>query len=184
MLYLTLVFYTCIYRFYILHLCTLVQHWYKCYLYLCVVFENGALKINTCACVVLVLCGAKFDSDLNHIKSVHIEYLNAGCDVITVNSYAIVQQRLEGILGYGREDSEAAWNKMMENALKAANDARHEWVGHETNSEAQRTILIAGSSPPLHGSYKPNEVGKYSRILETYKNRNGKNLRFSNSAKK
>ena len=122
--------------------------------------------------------------DLNHIKSVHIEYLNAGCDVITVNSYAIVQQRLEGILGYGREDSEAAWNKMMENALKAANDARHEWVGHETNSEAQRTILIAGSLPPLHGSYKPNEVGKYSRILETYKNRNGKNLRFSNSAKK
>ena len=62
MLYLTLVFNTCIYRFYILHLCTLVQHWYKCYLYLCVVFENGALKINTCACVVLVLCGAKFDS--------------------------------------------------------------------------------------------------------------------------
>ena len=45
--------------------CTLVQHWYKCYLYLCVVFENGALKINTCACVVLVLCGAKFDSDVN-----------------------------------------------------------------------------------------------------------------------
>ena len=34
-----------------------------CYLYLCVVFEKGALKINTCACVVLVLCGAKFDSD-------------------------------------------------------------------------------------------------------------------------
>ena len=65
MLHLTLVFYTCIYRFYILHLCTLVQHWYKCYLYLCVVFENGALQINTCACVVLVLCGAKFDSEKN-----------------------------------------------------------------------------------------------------------------------
>ena len=59
-LYLQILYFTLVYTG-----VTLVQ----AHLYLCVVFENGALKINTCACVVLVLCGTKFDSGHHHEDS-------------------------------------------------------------------------------------------------------------------
>ena len=97
--------------------------------------------------------------DPDYIKKVHLDYIRAGADIITANTYATVAKRLEKELDYG--DSKKVWEQMMSNALDAAVDARKE--------SGNDRILIAGSLPPLHGSYKPLQVGAYNDIFETYK---------------
>ena len=78
------------------------------------------------------------------VQQVHTEFLQAGADVITTNSYAIVPFHI----GYERFDKDG--QLLAERAGQLAKNAvRH--VGHGK---------VAGSIPPLFGSYRPDLFDK------------------------
>ncbi len=87
------------------------------------------------------------------VKQIHIDYIDAGADVITTNTYGLIRIDLanEGI-----EDRFAELNVL---ACMLAREAR------ETS---ERPVLIAGSLPPLRGSYRPDLVGPWDEIRPLY----------------
>jgi S-methylmethionine-dependent homocysteine/selenocysteine methylase len=89
------------------------------------------------------------------VQEVHEDYIRAGARVITTNSYATVRHRLEDTAGLGDR-----WADLMELSGRLAQQAR-DAVGEE--------VLIAGSLPPLHGSYRPELVRPYEEIEPVYK---------------
>jgi S-methylmethionine-dependent homocysteine/selenocysteine methylase len=88
------------------------------------------------------------------VLEVHLDYIAAGADVITTNTYGIIRSELakEGI-----EDRYAELNRM---AGALARQARE---------EGGRNVAIAGSLPPLRGSYRPDLVGPLAEILPQYR---------------
>ena len=89
------------------------------------------------------------------VQQVHEDYIRAGASVITTNSYATVRRRLEAIGGMGSE-----YEKLIDLAGVIANRAR-DAVG--------QSVLIAGSLPPLNGSYRPDRVLQSSELEPIYR---------------
>ena len=92
------------------------------------------------------------------VAEVHRDFIQAGADVITLSSYAATPTRLAK---YNRQDEFEALQKAAINAAKQACD------------DMGLSTLIAGSLPPLPGSYRPSErLGsqlsqqEYQQILE------------------
>ena len=92
------------------------------------------------------------------VAEVHRDFIQAGADVITLSSYAATPTRLAK---YNRQDEFEALQKAAINAAKQACD------------DMGLSTLIAGTLPPLPGSYRPSEhLGsqlsqqEYQRILE------------------
>ncbi len=83
------------------------------------------------------------------VERLHRDYIAAGARVITTNTYATVRQRLP-------EDRAARWGEMVLAACRAARGA------------APGGVRVAGSLPPLHGSYRPEGVGDFATIKATY----------------
>ena len=88
------------------------------------------------------------------VRQVHRDYIAAGADVITTNTYGVIRNDLakEGI-----EDRFAELNLL---ACALARQAR---------DEAGRPVLIAGSLPPLRGSYRPDLVEPFTVIAPLYR---------------
>lgn len=78
----------------------------------------------------------------HHVEQVHRDFLAAGADVITTNSYAVVPFHI----GEERFATEAAVlaSRAGEVARTAANEV------------TDRPVRVAGSLPPLFGSYRPD----------------------------
>ena len=76
-----------------------------------------------------------------YVRRVHESFVAAGADVITTNSYAVVPFHI----GAARFASEGA-------ALAALSGR----LARETAAAAPRKILVAGSLPPICGSYRPD----------------------------
>ncbi len=89
------------------------------------------------------------------VREVHEDYIRAGADVITTNSYATVRKRLQDIAGLGRE-----FERLVTLSGQLAVDAR---------DKSEREVLIAGALPPLNGSYRPDRVGRTEDILPIYR---------------
>ncbi len=70
----------------------------------------------------------------------HTDFINAGVDVIIVNTYGVVPFHL------GPERFEARGRELAELAGRLAREAA---------DSADRDVLVAGSLPPLFGSYEP-----------------------------
>lgn len=88
------------------------------------------------------------------VQSVHEDYLRAGADIITTNTYSTSRERLEGAdLG----DRMAEINRQAGTLAERA----QEMVGREA--------LIAGSLPPFRGSYRPDRVGDFEEIEPKYR---------------
>jgi S-methylmethionine-dependent homocysteine/selenocysteine methylase len=87
------------------------------------------------------------------VRQVHLDYIVAGAEIITTNTYGVIRQDLakEGI-----EDRYAELNLL---ACKLAVRAR-EMSG--------RDVVVAGSLPPLRGSYRPDLVGPSEEIQTLY----------------
>lgn len=81
------------------------------------------------------------------VKQAHHAFIDAGSEIITVNSYACVPFHL-GDEGYAQQG--------VALANKAAKLAR------EAVSESTHNVLVAGSLPPVFGSYRP-ELFQYER---------------------
>jgi len=88
------------------------------------------------------------------VRQIHQDYIAAGADIITTNTYGIIRTNLAK---EGLEDRFEALNIL---AGTLAGQARE-------NSDP--TVLIAGSLPPLAGSYRPDLVGKVEHIEPLYR---------------
>lgn len=93
------------------------------------------------------------------VQQVHSEFAAAGADVITTNSYALVPFHI-GEERFSKRGEELA--ALAGRLARAAAD--------EETSKTGRRILVAGSLPPVFGSYRPDlfepdKVQKYLEVL-------------------
>ncbi|MGC4108417.1 MAG: homocysteine S-methyltransferase family protein [Thermomicrobiales bacterium] len=79
------------------------------------------------------------------VKQVHAEFAAAGADVITTNTYAVVPFHI---------GHERFWTQGRDLANMAGQMAREAVA--EVSGETGRTIRVAGSIPPIFGSYRPD----------------------------
>ena len=77
-----------------------------------------------------------------YVRTVHDNYIAAGADVITTNSYAVVPFHI----GDARFEADGAM--LAARAGRLARDA--------ADASRDRKILVAGSLPPVFGSYQPD----------------------------
>ena len=77
-----------------------------------------------------------------HVTTAHRNFIAAGADVIITNTYAVVPHHL------GAERFEARGRELTELAARLARAAADEAAGD---------VLVAGSLPPLFGSYEPDD---------------------------
>ena len=75
------------------------------------------------------------------VEAVHLEFVEAGARIITVNSYSATPHRL------ARAGRSGMFGTLQDAALRAAQAAR---------DRSGRDILIAGCLPPLAASYRPD----------------------------
>ena len=87
------------------------------------------------------------------VRQIHIDYIAAGADVITTNTYGIIKDDLSTI---GIADRFGELNNL---ACELAVEAR---------TRSRRDVVIAGSLPPLRGSFRPDLVGPVEEIQALY----------------
>ena len=87
------------------------------------------------------------------VRQIHVDYIRAGADVITINSYGIIRSDL------ARENMEDHFAELNRTAGRLAREAR-EIAGQDA--------VIAGSLPPLRGSFRPDRVGRIHEIEPLY----------------
>ncbi len=99
------------------------------------------------------------------VVEAHSNFLNAGAEVITTNSYACVPFHI-GVDGFAQRGRELA-TLSGELARKAATAAPGltgltgvTSGGDGTNGATKREVRVAGSIPPVFGSYKPELFDK------------------------
>ncbi|MBI9087266.1 MAG: homocysteine S-methyltransferase family protein [Desulfobacterales bacterium] len=92
--------------------------------------------------------------DPEAVRRIHEDYIAAGADIITTNTYGIIRSDLakEGV-----EDRFAQLNRL---ACALAIEARE---------RTSKPVLIAGSLPPLRGSFRPDRVGPTTEIGPLYR---------------
>lgn len=88
------------------------------------------------------------------VRQVHEDYIRAGADVITTNSYSTIRGKFEpaGLLGRLAE-----MNRLAGRLAAQARDA------------ADRAVWVAGSLPPQRGSYLPDRVAEFGEIEPLYR---------------
>ena len=89
----------------------------------------------------------------NLVVDVHRDFIKAGADVITLSSYAATPCRLAK---YNRQDE---FKVLQEAAINAARQAC---------DDIKQSPLIAGTLPPLPGSYRPSERLTFKSSQEEY----------------
>lgn len=90
------------------------------------------------------------------VRTVHDNYIGAGADIITTNSYAVVPFHI------GEARFEAEGERLAARAGRIAREA--------ADASTDRKILVAGSLPPVFGSYQPElfnakRAGHYLGVL-------------------
>lgn len=88
------------------------------------------------------------------VREIHEDYIRAGARVITTNSYATVRSRL---MAAGFDD---VFEKLITLSGQIATESR-DALGEE--------VLIAGSLPPLNGSYRPDRVLDSAELEPVYR---------------
>jgi len=88
------------------------------------------------------------------VAAVHRDFIAAGADVITTNTYAATRRRLE------QRDAGDLFPRLNQIAGELAARAR---------DEADCRVLVAGSLPPLYGSYRPDDVRSVRELEPQYR---------------
>jgi len=88
------------------------------------------------------------------VQAVHEDYIRAGADVITTNSYACIRNNFE---------PEGLLDRLGEMNQLAAMLAR------KARDNVGKRVLIAGSMGPQNGSYRPDLVGSYDETYMLYR---------------
>lgn len=87
------------------------------------------------------------------VLEVHRDYIAAGADIITTNTYGIIRQEL------AKDDIEDRFTELNTLACRIAIEARE---------RSGREVVIAGGLPPLGGSYRPDLVRPRREIEPLY----------------
>jgi S-methylmethionine-dependent homocysteine/selenocysteine methylase len=87
------------------------------------------------------------------VRDVHRDYLESGAEIITTNTYGVIRKEL------AKEGVEHRFAEL--NRLAGA-------LAQEARQKSGRQAWIAGSLPPLQGSYRPDLVGAYAEIEPRY----------------
>ena len=88
------------------------------------------------------------------VRTVHEDYIRAGADIITTNTYGLIR---EDLAGAGLEDRYEDLNTLAGRLARQA------------CAIADRPVLVAGSRPPLRGSFRPDRVGPASKLIPRYR---------------
>lgn len=88
------------------------------------------------------------------VRQIHLDFISAGADIITTNTYGLVRANL------AKEGIEKRFIELNKLACTLAVEARE---------IAGRSVMIAGSLPPLRGSYRPDLVGDFEEIEPLYR---------------
>jgi len=88
------------------------------------------------------------------VRTVHEDYIRAGADIITTNTYGLIR---EDLAKAGLEDRYADLNTIAGRLARQA------------CAIADRPVLVAGSLPPLRGSFRPDRVGPASELTPCYR---------------
>ena len=88
------------------------------------------------------------------VQAVHEDYIRAGADVITANSYSCIRNNFE---------PEGLLDRLGEMNRLAAMLAR------QARDKIGKRVLIAGSMGPQRGSYRPDLVGSYDATEALYR---------------
>ena len=88
------------------------------------------------------------------VRQVHADFIGAGADIITTNTYGIARERM------AREGIEHRYAELNQTAGLLARQAR---------DAAGRPVAIAGSLPPFSGSYRPDKVGSFDHLAPLYR---------------
>lgn len=88
------------------------------------------------------------------VVDVHRDNIAAGARVITTNSYGVIRNDL------AKAGIEGRFAELNHKACELAEDARA--------SSGREDVLIAGSMPPLRGSYRADLVGSFEEIYPLY----------------
>ena len=88
------------------------------------------------------------------VGQIHRDYICAGADIITTNTYGIIRSNL------AKEGIEDRFEELNVLACTLAVQARQ---------KSKPSVLIAGSLPPLAGSYRPDLVGRIEDIGPLYR---------------
>jgi S-methylmethionine-dependent homocysteine/selenocysteine methylase len=102
---------------------------------------------------VLWSAKALFDAP-EAVMAIHEDYIRAGADVITTNSYSCIRNNFEpeGLAGRLAE-----MNRLSAELAQRARD------------NCGKPVLIAGSMGPQNGSYRPDLVGSYPETEALYR---------------
>jgi S-methylmethionine-dependent homocysteine/selenocysteine methylase len=92
----------------------------------------------------------------NLVADLHYDFIQAGAQIITLNTYTATPQRLQ--LNNASDKLETLHALAGKAALDAINRA-----------ELKPKVKIAGCLPPLVASYHPDRSPEYSESLETYR---------------
>lgn len=106
---------------------------------------------------VLWSAKALFDNP-EAVQAVHEDYIRAGADVITTNSYSCIRNNFEP---EGLADRLGEMNRLAATLAQRARD------------KLGRPVLIAGSMGPQRGSYRPDLVGTYAETEALYREQAG-----------
>lgn len=87
------------------------------------------------------------------VTQIHLDYIEAGADIITTNTYGLIRTEL------AKERIEYRFTELNLLACKLAAKAR---------KISGKNILIAGALPPLRGSYRADRVGPFEEIEALY----------------
>jgi S-methylmethionine-dependent homocysteine/selenocysteine methylase len=88
------------------------------------------------------------------VRDVHLDYISAGADIITTNTYSTNRVVL------AQAGIENRFSELNELACRLAVEAR---------DHSGRPVLIAGSLPPFGESYRPDLVGAFDEIEPLYR---------------
>lgn len=92
-------------------------------------------------------------TDPKVVLEIHLDYIAAGADIISTNTYGIIRQEL------AKERLENRFAELNILACRLANEARE---------RSDRDVIIAGCLPPLGGSYRPDRVRPAREIEPLY----------------
>lgn len=89
------------------------------------------------------------------VSELHVDYIDAGARVITLNAYSITPERLAKV------DAADQFATLQQRAIDLAHNAR--------DKSAVDDVAIAGCLPPLYGSYQPHTFPGKAQALATYR---------------
>ena len=87
------------------------------------------------------------------VRKAHVDFIEAGASVITLNTYSTTPERLEA------NDLLGKFSFFHKKAIDLAREA----IDH-----TQKNVLIAGCLPPLVASYRPDKAPEYDKCVDLY----------------